>query len=63
MTKLIVMLIFVSSGGPAVIPGWNSINACNAAKNSVEAIFKAKHGATPFLQVQAECTEFPNNSQ
>ena len=37
MTKLIVMLILMSpQGGPTAISGWNSLDACNAAKASVE---------------------------
>jgi hypothetical protein len=63
MAKLIVVLILVSGGGAAVIPGWNSIGACNAAKNGVEGFFKEKHGVTSYVEVDTKCLEFPNNPQ
>jgi hypothetical protein len=57
------MLIMISGGGPVVIPGWNSINACNAAKNGVEGFFKARRGATIYARIETKCLEFPNNPQ
>jgi hypothetical protein len=61
MTKLIVMLILMSpQGGPTAISGWNSLDACNAAKASVESAFKSEHGGSSYINVDTNCVEFPN---
>ena len=61
MTKLIVMLILISpQGGPTAISGWNSLDACNAAKPAVESAFKSEHGASSYINVDINCLELPN---
>ena len=64
MTKLVVMLILMSpQGGVTVIPGWNSVDACNSAKAAVASFFKSQHGTTSYVNVDISCLEFPNNLQ
>ena len=61
MTKLIVMLIVAGGGGPIVIPGWNSMTACEAARTTVVEFYKARHGKTIYSEIDTKCMEFPNN--
>ena len=61
MTKLIIMLVLVSGGGPIVIQGWNSMPACEAAKAPVEAFYKGRHGRTIYAAIETKCLEFANN--
>jgi hypothetical protein len=61
MTKLIVMLIVASGGGPIVIQGWNSMTACEAAKSVVETFYKGRHGKTIYSNIETKCIEFANN--
>jgi hypothetical protein len=64
MTMLIVMLVLVNpQGGATVIPGWNSVDACNLAKPAVESFFKSSHGGASFVDVDVTCLELPNKSQ
>ena len=61
MTTLIVMLVLINpQGGATVIPGWNSIDACNSAKPAVKSFFKSQHGAASYVNVDVSCVEFPN---
>jgi hypothetical protein len=61
MTKLIVMLIVAGGGGPIVIPGWNSMTACDAARTTVVDFYKGRHGKTIYSAIDTKCMEFPNN--
>jgi len=61
VAKLVIMFVLIGGqGGPLAIPGWASMNACNAAKQEMTTFFKAPHGRTSYVNVQVTCLEFPN---
>ena len=62
MTKLIVMFILLGGQSGPTIQAWNSIEACNAAKDQVVSFVRSRQGATSYVTVEAICLELPNKS-
>jgi len=62
MTKLIVMFILVGGQSGPTIQGWNSIEACNAAKDQVVSFVRSRQGGTSYANPEVVCLEFPNKS-
>jgi hypothetical protein len=42
-------LFLMVGGQPTVIQGWNSIDACSAAKTGVGKVLKEKHGGSSYI--------------
>lgn len=62
MTKLIVMFVLLGGQSGPTIQGWNSIDACNTAKDQVVSFVRSRQGATSYVNVEAICLELPNKS-
>jgi hypothetical protein len=62
MTKLIVMFVLLGGQSGPTIQGWNSIEACNAAKDQVVTFVRSRQGATSYVNVEVVCLELPNKS-
>ena len=60
MPTLIVMIILVGGQSGPTISGWNSMAACNAAKDQVTSFIKSRHGAASYVKPEVICMEFPN---
>jgi hypothetical protein len=62
MTKLIVMFVLLGGQSGPTIQGWNSIEACNAAKDQVVSFVRSRQGSTSYVNVEVMCLELPNKS-
>jgi len=60
MTSLIVMFILMGGQGGPTISGWNSMEACNAAKEQVVSFVTSRQGGASYATAEVICVAFPN---
>lgn len=60
MTNLIIMFVILGGQAGPTIQGWNSLEACNAAKEQVTSFIKSRQGGASYAAPEVICMEFAN---